>query len=91
MVRVRSWGIRHVCESPHKDKSTKMSVCVCMITFEDNEMFSRDSNLLTLDSWRGNNIQDCADWELKDKKSVKIFLKPPQHVLQALGYLHNPG
>ena len=32
-------------------------------TFDDSQVFSRDSHVLTLDTGRGKNVQDGADWD----------------------------
>lgn len=50
----------------------------CWSTFENNQVFPRDSHLLTLDTGRGENIQDGADWEWKETQLKARNFTPVQ-------------
>lgn len=47
----------------------------CWSTFEDNQVFPTDSHLLTLDTGRGEYIQDGADWEWKETQRQQLKVR----------------
>lgn len=51
-----------------------------LFTFKDNQVFPRDSQLLILDSGRGENIQDAADWKYEET-NMQRFKKMILHII----------
>lgn len=65
-VRVRSWLMYFLYESPHKDRNVRLCVCVCVY----NSKLERQCRCMFSPTWHANNFVGAFDGLMSDDLSA---------------------